>query len=113
MSTTNPTPDDLRTIAANLRAEGHTSRADTLDNAAYDMEHLAQESKDNKRIWEAVAVRLSRLERDLATGDYSKNLAELERLKVVEFLAKKFVFAADSWEAEKEYCKLKEALLQK
>jgi hypothetical protein len=40
MSADNPTVDDLRTVAANLRAEGHTSRAHLVDNAAAKLEHL-------------------------------------------------------------------------
>jgi hypothetical protein len=34
MTSQHPTPDDLRTIAANLTAEGQTSRAEVLNNAA-------------------------------------------------------------------------------
>jgi hypothetical protein len=34
MSAQHPTPDDLRTIADNLQAEGHISRAEVIRNAA-------------------------------------------------------------------------------
>jgi hypothetical protein len=40
MTADNPTVDDLRTVAANLRAEGHTSRAHLVDNAAAKLERL-------------------------------------------------------------------------
>lgn len=38
MSAQNPMPDDLRTIAKNLRAEGQTSRAEVLENVAAKLE---------------------------------------------------------------------------
>ena len=38
MTASNPTPDDLRTIAANLKAEGQTSRAEVLENVAGKLE---------------------------------------------------------------------------
>jgi hypothetical protein len=40
MTAQNPTPDDLRTIARNLEAEGHTSRAEVLNNAADEFARL-------------------------------------------------------------------------
>lgn len=40
MTSSNPTPDDLRTIAENMKAEGQTSRAEVLVNAAQRMERL-------------------------------------------------------------------------
>lgn len=43
MTATNPTPDDLRTIADNLQSEGHTSRAEVLRNAAKAMDNFDSE----------------------------------------------------------------------
>jgi hypothetical protein len=40
MSAQNPTPDDLRTIADNLKSEGQASRTEVLYNAADRMELL-------------------------------------------------------------------------
>ena len=38
MSAVDPQPDDLRTIAANLKAEGHHSRAEVISNTADKLE---------------------------------------------------------------------------
>jgi hypothetical protein len=51
MSSKEPTPDDLRTIADNLHAEGQTSRAEVLTNAA---EQLAALEAENKALREAL-----------------------------------------------------------
>lgn len=40
MTTDNPIPDNLRTVASNLRTEGHTSRAILLENAADEFDRL-------------------------------------------------------------------------
>jgi protein subunit release factor A len=42
MSAQNPTPDDLRTIADNLKSEGQTSRAEVLYNAAAELQALRE-----------------------------------------------------------------------
>ena len=42
MTLQNPTADDLRVIARNLRSEGSTSRADVLDNTAAELTALRE-----------------------------------------------------------------------
>jgi hypothetical protein len=40
MTADNPTVDDLRLVASNMKSEGHTSRAVLIENAANEMERL-------------------------------------------------------------------------
>lgn len=55
MTASNPTPDDLRTIAENMKTEGQTSRAEILVNAAAKLEKY---EGLKKRIRELLDVRL-------------------------------------------------------
>jgi hypothetical protein len=50
MSAQNPTPDDLRTIADNLKSEGQNSRAEVLYNAAAELQALREVVEAARRL---------------------------------------------------------------
>lgn len=53
MTTDDPTVDDLRTIASNLRAEGQNSRALLIDNAVAELEALQAKLARQRAVMEA------------------------------------------------------------
>lgn len=99
MTIETPTPDDLRTIAANLRAEKHTSRADVLDNAVNlirvqqetikELESIANDAmqlgmsqaNEYDRFWDALGVKSA----DITIDDA---IAQVKRLRAVEAAAR-------------------------